>query len=583
MNVRENTGFAILLFAASVDVVGLAHGQAPVITSFDRNGVLEWSNSQTSGWYGVEWASSMTGVWHRGWVGMDALPANGGVMRTDVPIYYRVAWMPDWPWGWESITVTGEILASASEEVSSYHGTLANTPLVPGSVVINGGSLTWTDNGDGTLSGAAGVDGTIDYATGTWAVDLKSNRIDDGEIVSAAYRYTSGGWPSDPRFPDPEAGAVTGEVVAVGSSDRRVYSGTVDQSAIVEGSFVLQGGGLSWTDWDDGVLHGPTGTVGVLVYHNGAWMLDLGTNRLADGVMLRASYGYTSSRHLLQEMGWLPHPVTGEVLATVSGEPTIYSGVLRERPVAGSLSIRGGTLSWADDGAGTLTGTCGTDGTVNYSTGAWRIDLKDNRIPTGFNITAKYGAGPEWGDPNRELSMSECIAFCSGGVGSYALVLFYPYIRPGSLTVTTGGLQWHDMGDGTLIGAAGMEGTVDYATGRVTIDMGWIMMADGEAIIASYRYGYPTIAVRDKIIGYGVSGRTAYSGTIDNKTLKMGSVVITAQTFVFTDLGQGTLVGSVGTSGTIDCGTGKWALDLKGYQFADGTPIIAQYEVLLPQ
>jgi hypothetical protein len=91
------------------------------------------------------------------------------------------------------VSVTGEILATADFSSSAYNGTLDNTPIVAGSVVINGGSLTWTDNGDGTLSGTAGVDGTVSYAGGTWTVDLKSNRIADGELISAAYRYTSGG------------------------------------------------------------------------------------------------------------------------------------------------------------------------------------------------------------------------------------------------------------------------------------------------------------------------------------------------------------------------------------------------------
>ena len=100
----------------------------------------------------------------------------------------------------EQRSVTGEILATGDFSLAAYSGTADNTPMVEGSLVINGGALTWTDNGDGTLSGSAGVDGTISYATGAWTIDLKSNRIADNEPITAAYRYSfnTGGGVNEP-------------------------------------------------------------------------------------------------------------------------------------------------------------------------------------------------------------------------------------------------------------------------------------------------------------------------------------------------------------------------------------------------
>lgn len=142
----------------------------------------EWEGSSGDG---DSWDDSMS--WAN-FSGTYRPPSGSGVLVSDFTKTGTTAGSSN-----TAVSVTGEILATADFSSSSYNGVLDNTPVVEGSLVINGGSLTWTDDGDGTLSGTAGVDGTIVYTTGAWSIDLKSNRIADGELISAAYRYTSGG------------------------------------------------------------------------------------------------------------------------------------------------------------------------------------------------------------------------------------------------------------------------------------------------------------------------------------------------------------------------------------------------------
>ena len=66
----------------------------PVITSFDNNGVIVWSNSTSSGFCNIEWAPSVTGSWARSWQGLYDVPSVIGETRLQVPMFYRVAWSP---------------------------------------------------------------------------------------------------------------------------------------------------------------------------------------------------------------------------------------------------------------------------------------------------------------------------------------------------------------------------------------------------------------------------------------------------------------------------------------------------------
>jgi len=84
-------------------------------------------------------------------------------------------------------------------------------------------------------------------------------------------------------------------------------------------------------------------------------------------------------------------PVNNENIGTGKASQTFYGGILANRPVvAGSLTIMAGGYGFTDNGDGTLTGTLGRTGTIQYSTGAWSIDLQATTISAGASITASY-------------------------------------------------------------------------------------------------------------------------------------------------------------------------------------------------
>lgn len=70
--------------------------------------------------------------------------------------------------------------------ITSYTGTLAAFPIVPGTLQITDGAEVFTDNTDGTLSGDQGGTGTIVYTTGVWAVAFNI-AVTTGVAIQASY------------------------------------------------------------------------------------------------------------------------------------------------------------------------------------------------------------------------------------------------------------------------------------------------------------------------------------------------------------------------------------------------------------
>ncbi len=75
-----------------------------------------------------------------------------------------------------------------------------------------------------------------------------------------------------------------------------------------------------------------------------------------------------------------------ELVATLDGTTTVYQGVLKYKIIAeGSVTVTGPNgLAWNDDGSGVLVSQSagGIDGTINYVTGAWRVEVAPP-VPTG--------------------------------------------------------------------------------------------------------------------------------------------------------------------------------------------------------
>ena len=70
----------------------------------------------------------------------------------------------------------------------TFTAVLSKTPIKPGSVTVTDGVETFTDNGDGTLTGSAGGSGTVNYTTGDISVTFATAPA-SGAAITASYKY----------------------------------------------------------------------------------------------------------------------------------------------------------------------------------------------------------------------------------------------------------------------------------------------------------------------------------------------------------------------------------------------------------
>ena len=92
-------------------------------------------------------------------------------------------------------TVSGEILDTADGAKTAFSGTVANAPLVSGTLTIVVGGYRFTDPGSSaagtvalTVTPADGSSGTINLNTGFWALSFPSP-IANGMQIIASYQY----------------------------------------------------------------------------------------------------------------------------------------------------------------------------------------------------------------------------------------------------------------------------------------------------------------------------------------------------------------------------------------------------------
>lgn len=68
-----------------------ALAQQPVITSFQGNGQLTWTNPPGTNGFTVQWAPTLAGPWSSNWLALDSLVVTGSQTTAAVPMFYRVA------------------------------------------------------------------------------------------------------------------------------------------------------------------------------------------------------------------------------------------------------------------------------------------------------------------------------------------------------------------------------------------------------------------------------------------------------------------------------------------------------------
>lgn len=118
-------------------------------------------------------------------------------------------------WGRFVHFVNDESLGTTVDLQLTYNGTLLKNPLRPGDLIIStaDGGETFTDQGNGTLTGSLGGSGTINYTTGAWSITYNSNP-GPAHAITGDYNY----------FPDLPIMGITTYYQDVGTSQTLFFN-----------------------------------------------------------------------------------------------------------------------------------------------------------------------------------------------------------------------------------------------------------------------------------------------------------------------------------------------------------------------
>ena len=177
----------------------------------------------------------------------------------------------------------------------------------------------------------------------------------------------------------------------------------------------------------------------------------------------------------------------GEHLAALGNPLTIFRGKLQFGAIVpGTLliSIPGAPADVEDDGAGGLVdiGTTTSRGTIDYLTGV--LDMTLGAAATA-PVTAAY-SHTDWVQLANAQISTPTVATSYPEV----LALGFGRVVPGSVSLTDGGETFVDDGKGNMIettgGIASVEGSIDYATGIITLTGGTGTLANPTTVNYSF-------------------------------------------------------------------------------------------------
>lgn len=352
---------------------------------------------------------------------------------------------------------------SIGENVSDGETVYTTRAIARGSLTLSGSGVTFTDNGDGTLtrSDNGSIGATVDYAAG--AISFTSSTY----LISATFT---------------PAAAVTenSESVSIPIDEQNRgfnYTATlqpIPSPGTLSVSYRALGRWYTLTDAGDGSLQGDSAGTGTLNFATGTVLVTL-AREPDSGTQIILTYG--TPAHYTQRTAEVDNATPETVIEL--GQP-----------------IKQGTLSieW-DDGSGTATATDSNgsiggaaSGSVSYATGTIRI--KPDALPApGANYSITW---------ERPSAISESVTASLNG-DNLEFTLATTPAMPGSISFTTqeqaaagidyGGtglftIQWTDDGAGVMVGrvvatpggerppvmrAGELTGTINYATGAVSV------------------------------------------------------------------------------------------------------------------
>lgn len=218
----------------------------------------------------------------------------------------------------------------------------------------------------------------------------------------------------------------------------------------------------------------------------------------------------------------------------------------------GSVSIDIGGSTLTDDKNGLLIPAGGFSGTVDYATGAVALARA-----TGYSGVGTFTAQPAVAVAAAGHTDSTAISIANRGYNYVKSLL--PVPAPGSISIDYMALgKWYrlyDNGAGAIAGDEGLgTGTVDYATGSLTITVGALPDANTEMI-----YAWASPAHYESHVGSSVFSAPTIQVDIANGALEPGQLSLTyvagGGTKTVTDNGAGGLTGD--GSGSVNYASGR--------------------------
>lgn len=161
------------------------------------------------------------------------------------------------------------------------------------------------------------------------------------------------------------------------------YWGYLDKTEIEQASLLITIGESYVVDNGNGALSGSAGTTGMINYKTGFFMIDNNGKSFGSNVPVVANiYSYIESDAVV---------IYDEVQRYTAKGITAYAGVLSNAPIVqSSLIINAAGMFYSESDPGVLLGESLGNGTINYETGLWTIDLNGIVLEEGHPIRATY-------------------------------------------------------------------------------------------------------------------------------------------------------------------------------------------------
>jgi hypothetical protein len=278
-----------IALTAILALCNLSFAQEPTIVSFERNGVLSWTNTPLEGEYTIEWASGLTNEWRSDWSGLYGIAATNQEYSVEVPMFFRVRLS-------ECGKKRGvQVLGTGDGTLKHFSGTLTNRTIIHGGVYVTSGAELWSDpDGDGVMTSSIQVptgNGTIDYRSQDVAVTFTAP-VPLGEEVLAVYEYND--------CPSLLNSEFTTQI-ATGSGIDRHFSSVLDKTPLVPGSVTVTDGYYFLTDDGVGNLSGSQGSTGSIHYFLGVVQVEF-VSRPPDGTPILVNYDHSRDRPSMKKV-----------------------------------------------------------------------------------------------------------------------------------------------------------------------------------------------------------------------------------------------------------------------------------------